>query len=70
MDRLSEQDNRLKVVHLHDPPEDWGGKQYALHIGSQKAQGEYLLFTEADTIFEKQTLQQSISQIPPAEPEA
>ena len=31
--------------------EDWFGKPYALHQASQKARGEYLLFTDADPVF-------------------
>lgn len=39
----------LRVLHLDDLPAGWAGKPHALHSGVQEAQGDYLLFTDADT---------------------
>lgn len=41
--------NRLYVLRLRDLPPGWAGKPHALHSGAQEAQGDWLLFTDADT---------------------
>lgn len=40
---------RLYVLRLRDLPPGWVGKPHALHAGAQEAQGDWLLFTDADT---------------------
>jgi len=40
---------RLYVLRLRDLPPGWAGKPHALHAGTQEAQGDWLLFTDADT---------------------
>jgi glycosyltransferase involved in cell wall biosynthesis len=40
----------VKLVSAPPLPEGWCGKQNALHAGVQSARGEWLLFTDADTI--------------------
>jgi chlorobactene glucosyltransferase len=40
----------LTIVSGTDLPQDWIGKSHACHQLSMKAKGEYLLFTDADTI--------------------
>lgn len=39
-----------RVIQLIDLPEGWSGKTYACHQGASVASGEWLLFTDADTI--------------------
>ncbi len=39
---------RLRVLHVTELPEGWYGKTNAVHTGLQCADGEYLLFTDAD----------------------
>lgn len=43
--------NKLKIISLNDKPEGWTGKAWASHQGYLHAQGEILLFTDADTLF-------------------
>lgn len=38
-----------QVIRVEGPPAGWLGKPYALHQGALRAQGEWLLFTDADT---------------------
>lgn len=42
---------RLRAVHVTQAPPDWLGKSYAMHLGTQRASGEWLLFTDADVQF-------------------
>jgi chlorobactene glucosyltransferase len=42
--------DKLTILHGTSLPSDWIGKSYACHQLSLKAKGEYLLFTDADTI--------------------
>ena len=44
-------DERLRVVTGAALPAGWGGKNWACHQLAQAAQGEWLLFTDADTIW-------------------
>lgn len=39
-----------RVIHLESLPPDWLGKPHTCHQGALAAQGEWLLFTDADTI--------------------
>jgi chlorobactene glucosyltransferase len=40
----------VRVISLDDLPRGWLGKTHACHRGAVEAQGEWLLFTDADTI--------------------
>src|SRR5579863_1697191 len=40
---------RLRVERVDALPAGWAGKPHALHIGTQAARGDWLLFTDADT---------------------
>ncbi len=41
--------DKLYVLRLRDLPSGWAGKPHALHSGVQRAYGDWLLFTDADT---------------------
>ena len=41
----------MKIISLTDKPDEWTGKTWASHQGYLHAQGEILLFTDADTYF-------------------
>ncbi len=57
---LAKRDSRIRPLIIHELPKGWLGKNNALHQGSQMAQGEYLLFTDGDVLFEPSALKQSI----------
>lgn len=40
----------VRVVDAPDLPAGWCGKPHACHVGAQVANGEWLLFTDADTV--------------------
>jgi chlorobactene glucosyltransferase len=44
-------DARLRIINGKPLPPGWGGKNWACHQLSQAAQGDVLLFTDADTIW-------------------
>lgn len=46
----AQKDRRVVYVSTPDKPEGWAGKNWACHNGYQRASGEYLLFTDADTM--------------------
>ncbi len=54
--------NRLWVLRLRDLPEGWAGKPHAIHRGVQEAQGEWVLFTDADTWHAQNCLRSAITQ--------
>lgn len=52
----------VKLVRGQPCPEEWHGKQWACHQGSQIAVGELLLFTDADTIHHRHGLKKAVHQ--------
>jgi chlorobactene glucosyltransferase len=50
--RIAAEDSRLHLIHGEPLPAGWVGKPWALYQGAQQARGEWLLFTDADTIHE------------------
>jgi chlorobactene glucosyltransferase len=57
----AERDARLKVVRGVELPQGWKGKPHAMHQGAQVATGEWLLFTDADTVHERLSLSSSMA---------
>ncbi len=59
--RVASEDPRLNVVTVTDLPAGWLGKNHAMHLGAAGSSGEWLLFTDADVIFESDTVQKAIA---------
>lgn len=60
IDRLGgEFPGRIKPVHITELPEGWLGKCNALHQGGEAAEGEFILFTDADVEFEGTVLERA-----------
>jgi len=53
----------LQVHEISELPKGWLGKSHALHHGAQRAHGEYLLFTDADIIFESSSLARAMRHV-------
>lgn len=51
---------KIKILENHYLPEGWIGKNYACKILSEHATGNYLLFSDADTVHNPQSLKKII----------
>lgn len=60
LDALAREQPRLNVVHLTELPPGWLGKNHALQFGADRSHGEWLLFTDADVVFEPTLLRRAI----------
>ena len=56
IESLRERHANLVAIQGASLPADWYGKPFALHQAGQKAQGELLLFTDADPVFQPYSL--------------
>ena len=60
---LQRQYPQLTLIHTTaDPPPGWNGKSYACHLLAQRAAGEWLLFTDADTLHTPTSLERGLAQ--------
>lgn len=60
MDELQQEDHRITVIHIEELPEGWLGKNNALYKGFLQASGKWLLFTDADVKFDKETFAKAL----------
>jgi chlorobactene glucosyltransferase len=62
LDDLAARHGNLTVIHgTENPPEGWNGKSYACHRLAERARGEWLLFTDADTLHAPTSIAQGIA---------
>jgi cellulose synthase/poly-beta-1,6-N-acetylglucosamine synthase-like glycosyltransferase len=61
IDRLAHEDARLKPIHIKELPSGWLGKVHAMSRGAELAQGEWLLFTDADIHFRDRVIERVIA---------
>lgn len=61
LDNLARQDARLHVKHVTHLPQGWLGKNHAMQAAAAEASGEWLLFTDADVIFQPHTLRLAVA---------
>lgn len=56
LDRCAARESRLQVITIDSLPDGWLGKNHALHRAADAADGELLLFTDADVHFKPLSL--------------
>jgi glycosyltransferase involved in cell wall biosynthesis len=63
LDRLKQNQPRLRVFHIDELPEGWLGKNHALNFASKHARGDWILFTDADVLMKPDTLRLVMSYV-------
>ena len=58
---IAETDDRLVVLSNDKLPSGWVAKNYALEMGQGRADGDWLLFTDADVIHGRRVLQNAVT---------
>jgi chlorobactene glucosyltransferase len=58
---LAAADNRLRVIEGPEPPRGWLGKPFAMQQALNLAQGEWILATDADMIFDPTALRTAVA---------
>lgn len=61
LDTLASLNPHLRVIHIGDLPAGWLGKNHALWVGSRRATGDLLLFSDADIIMEPTVLRRAVN---------
>lgn len=57
MDELAAKNERLKVIHITEPPgPGWTGKNNACNTAAAQAKGDWLLFVDSDVVLERDAL--------------
>ena len=51
---------KLAAIHIADLPEGWLGKTFALMVGAENSDSDYLLFTDADVLFSPSILRRAL----------
>ena len=51
----------IRLIRIDELPEGWLGKPHALQQGAQSAEGDYLLFIDADVWLERSTLSRAVN---------
>jgi glycosyltransferase involved in cell wall biosynthesis len=59
LQKIKQSHPHLKVVNIETLPAGWLGKNYALYKGAETSNSEYLLFTDADIVMEKDVLKKA-----------
>jgi hopene-associated glycosyltransferase HpnB len=52
---------RVRVIHNHELPAGWAGKVHALSLAAGLANGEWILATDADVVFQPKLLDLAVS---------
>ena len=51
----------LRVIHVRELPPRWLGKNHALWQGGLEARGDYLIFTDADVVYERSAIKRAVA---------
>ena len=63
IEKFAKQDSKIVHVSAREKPENWMGKNWACMEGFKKVTGSLLLFTDADTKFEKNVITLTVSHL-------
>ncbi len=63
LQRLQREYPRLQVHDIRVLADGWMGKTHALDFGANRANGEYLVFTDADVILKKSTVGRAVARM-------
>ena len=63
IEEFVEKDSKIIHVTAREKPENWMGKNWACMEGFKKATGDLMLFTDADTKFEKNVITLAVSHL-------
>jgi hypothetical protein len=61
LDEIARGDDRLRVVHVRELPPGWLGKTHALQVASEASDARWILFTDADVVFEPSSLRKAVA---------
>ena len=61
IEHIAAADSQVRVIHMKELPEGWLGKLHAMNRGVQEADGEFLLFTDADVHYQPAALRKAIA---------
>jgi len=61
LQKHAKDDDRVYIIENDTCPDGWAGKCNAARLGAEKATGEWLLFTDADTKFDKELVRCAIA---------
>lgn len=61
LDEFAAAHRQLKVVHVRELPPGWLGKPHALHRAYEASSGDWLVFTDADVKFQRDSLRRVVS---------
>jgi hypothetical protein len=61
LDRYAACAPQLTVLHVHELPPGWLGKNHALDLAARRAAGQWLLFTDADVFLEPSALKRAMA---------
>ncbi len=53
-------DNKIRIIKAGKKPEGWVGKNWPCYIGYRNSRGDYLLFTDADTVHSDHSISDSL----------
>ena len=60
LDRMASGTSTLRVQHVRELPPGWIGKNHALQRGAEAARGDWILFTDADVVFQPSALSRAV----------
>ena len=60
---LEKKNINLKFINSEPLPQGWFGKSFALFQAARQAKGEYLLFTDADPVFDPRAITTAVNQL-------